>query len=146
MPSSIGVFQGSALGPLLYTVFANALDAHVIQYADDTQILVSGSKDSISALVSRMDSSLTSLDVWCRANSLKINASKTQLMVFGSRQNLRSVPAIEVRFRVDTLRPKRVTRNLGGLFDSTLSWDAIATFLIGDLRSQVMLISWHVHY
>ena len=41
------------------TVFANdlshhALDAHVIQYADDTQILVSGSKDSISVLISRM--------------------------------------------------------------------------------------------
>ena len=133
--NGIGVFQGSALGPLLYTVFANdlshhALDAHVIQYADDTQILVSGSKDSISVLISRMESSLTSLDVWFRANSLKVNASKTQLMVFGSRQNLGGVPAIEVRFRGETLRPERVTRNLGVMFDPTLSWDAHVSHVV----------------
>ena len=122
--NSIGVFQGSALGPLLYTVFANGLshyapDAHVIQYADDTQVLVSGGKDDIAALVSRMESFLASLDVWFRANSLKVNASKTQLMVLGSRQNLRSAPAIEVHFRGETLSPERSVRNLGVIFDQS---------------------------
>ena len=113
--NGIGVFQGSALGPLLYTVYANDLshcapDAHVIQYADDTQVLVSGGKDDITALVSRMESSLASLDVWFRANSLKVNASKTQLMVFGSRQNLRGAPTIEVRFRGDSPSRTRGTK------------------------------------
>ena len=127
--NGIGVLQGSALGPLLYTVYANDLshcapDAHVIQYADDTQVLVSGGRDDITALVSRMESSLASLDVWFRANSLKVNASKTQLMVFGSRQNLRGAPTIEVRFRGETLRPEREARNLGVIFDPTLLWDA----------------------
>ena len=127
--NGIGVFQGSALGPLLYTVFANDLsffapEANVIQYADDTQILVSGRKDDMAALIERMQSSLASLDVWFRANSLKVNASKTQLMVFGSRQNLRGIPEIEVRFRGETVRPERTVRNLGVVFDPTLSWDA----------------------
>ena len=125
----IGVFQGSALGPLLYIVFANDLSyfapgAHVIQYADDTQILVSGSKEDTVALIQRMESSLASLDVCFRANSLEVNASKTQLMVFGNRQNLRTIPALEVRFRGGTVRPERTVRNLGVMFDPTLSWDA----------------------
>ncbi|KAF0292601.1 hypothetical protein FJT64_009418 [Amphibalanus amphitrite] len=42
-----------------------------------------------------MESSLASLDVWFRGNALTVNASKTQLMVLGSRQNLRGVPTIE---------------------------------------------------
>ena len=126
--NGIGVFQGSALGPLLYTVFANDLsyfasDAHVIQYADDTQILVSGSKEDIGALTGRMESALASLDVWFKANSLKVNASKTQLMVFGSRQNLRALHAIDVCFRGENIRPEGSVRNLGVIFDPTLSWD-----------------------
>ena len=51
LPNNIGVFQGSALEPTLYCVFASDLcqyaqDAFIIQYADDTQILVSGKKNS----------------------------------------------------------------------------------------------------
>ena len=47
LPNTMGVFQGSALGPLLFTIFSNDLslyagDATVFQYADDTQVLVSG--------------------------------------------------------------------------------------------------------
>ena len=49
LPNPIGVFQGSSLGPLLFQIFANehsqiAPHAHVVQYADDAQILVSGKK------------------------------------------------------------------------------------------------------
>ena len=45
--TSIGVFQGSSVGPLLFCVFANGLSlfaegAVVVPYTDDTQILVSG--------------------------------------------------------------------------------------------------------
>ena len=85
---------------------------------------MSGSKEDTVALMQRMESSLASLDVWFRANSLKVNASKTQLMVFDSRQNLRTVPALEVRFRGETVCPERTVRNLGVMFDPTLSWDA----------------------
>ena len=54
-----------------------------------TQVLVSGLVRDIEDFISRMEDSLASLNDWFSANALKVNASKTQLIVFGSRQNLR---------------------------------------------------------
>ena len=52
----MGVFQGSALGPMLFSVFANDLSlfaegAQVVQYADDTQVMVSGDKSNLEGLI-----------------------------------------------------------------------------------------------
>ena len=128
LPNGIGVFQGSALGPLLYCVFANDLSLFaegtvVIQYADDTQILVSGRKSELGSVVAHMERTLASLDAWFRANGLKVNAGKTQLMLLGSAQNLRQCPSFSVKFRHHDLLPVSETRNLGLTFDRTLSWD-----------------------
>ena len=128
LSNTMGVFQGSALGPLLFTIFSNNLslyagDADVFQYADDTQVLVSGPARHLEALISRMEDSLASLNDWFCANALKVNASKTQLIVFGSRQNLRKLPDFRVSFRDAALQPCAQVGNLGVTFDSTLSWD-----------------------
>ena len=131
LPNTMGVFQGSALGPLLFTVFSNDLslfsgDAAVLQYADDTQLLVSGPQNDLGELISRMEASLESLDGWFCGNALKVNTSKIQLMVFGSRQNLRKMSAFTVSLRDTELEPCAQVGmgNLGVVFDSTLSWEA----------------------
>ena len=67
---------------------------------------------------------LSSLDLWFRANSLKVNPDKTQLIVFGSRQNLRNVPPFGMKFRERTIQPVLEVKNLGVIFDRHLSWDA----------------------
>ena len=128
LPIDMGVFQGSALGPLLFTVFCNSIslyagDATVFQYADDTQVLVSGPANDLDFLISRMETSLTSLSDWFCTHALKVNASKTQLMVFGSRPNLKKLPDFTVSFRDAVLQPSEKMGNLGVVFDSALSWD-----------------------
>ena len=132
LPNNIGVFQGSALGPLLYCIFANDLslfaeDAVIVQYADDTQILVSGKKSEIHNVVYRMEQTLVSLDLWFRANGLKVNAGKTQLMLLGSAQNLRSAPNVTVKFRDHVIIPVSEAQNLGLTFDRNLTWNAHVT-------------------
>ena len=129
LPNRMGVFQGSALGPLLFTVFVNDLSlfsegALVVQYADDTQVMISGRKSELPNLVSRMECSLASLDVWFRANALKVNASKTQIVTIGSRQNLRTLQSFTVPFRDSELATCNEVKNLGVIFDGALSWDA----------------------
>ena len=128
LPCNMGVFQGSALGPLLFTVFANDLslfapEVDVYQYADDTQILVSGQKSNLQAVISRLESGLNSLDRWFRANGLKVNATKTQVITFGSRQNIRSLAPVTVNFGGVALEPCTEVRNLGVTFDHLLNWD-----------------------
>ena len=118
LPNDMGVFQSSALGPLLFTVFSNNLflyagEAEVFQYADDTQVLVSGPASDLGFLISRMEASLASLNDWFSTHALKVNASKTQLMVFGSRPNLRKLPEFNVSFRDAVLQPCEQVRNLG---------------------------------
>ena len=49
-PNPIGVYQGTALGPLMFSIFVNDMslftdsDGLITQYADDTQVLVTGRK------------------------------------------------------------------------------------------------------
>ena len=97
LPNTTGVFQGSALGPLLFIIFANDLslhvpDAHVTQYADDTQILISDHKRNLSSLILRMESALSSLASWFHAHGLKLNASKTEILLLCTRKNTHSLP------------------------------------------------------
>ena len=117
----IGTYQGSALGPLLYSIYANDLhlyasDADIVQYADDTQVLVSGRPGDIGSLVASMERTLFELSLWFGKNGLKVNADKTQLIVLGSRQNIQRLPSVSVKFMGATVAGSPTVRNLGVMF------------------------------
>ena len=129
LPNTMGVFQGSSLGPLLFTIFSNDLslhapDAHVTQYADDTQVLISDVKRNLPSLIQRMESTLSSLASWFHAHGLKLNASKTEILLLGTRQNTRDLSPVSVRVGGETIQESPCVKNLGVLFDRHLSWDA----------------------
>jgi len=99
----IGVYQGTSLGPLLFNIFTNDLslyvgnDVTITQYADDTQVQVTGKKRDVAVLVSRMEYALAALLNWFTGNLMKLNADKTKLLVIGSWQMLRNLPPITLR-------------------------------------------------
>ena len=71
----------------MYSIFANDLalyseKATILQYADDTQILVTGQKKNLQHLIHDMETALTSVFDWFTAHSMKVNTTKTQLIVF----------------------------------------------------------------
>ena len=84
---SIGVPQGSVLGPLLFTTFispvANVAAHHSVQqhqYADDTTLYVSMSKSHKAQRVEDLQRCLQSLHEWLTQNGLALNRDKTDVV------------------------------------------------------------------
>ena len=53
-----------------------------------------------------------------KANSLKLNDAKTEILVFGTQQQLNKITDINIRIREDIIKPTDFNRNLGAYFDS----------------------------
>ena len=99
-------------------------DAYIVQYADDTRVLVSGRPGDICALIRSMERNLSQLSNWFGKNGMKINAQKTQLIALGTRQNLRQLPAFSIKFIGATVSGSPVVRNLGVVFDQCMTFAA----------------------
>ena len=125
---STGIYQGTALGPLLFSIFSNDMHMHfdcsvrVIQYADDSQLLVSGKKSELPQIIERLEMALATANDWFSSRKMKINASKTQLIAFGTVQQLRDVPPIQVKFGGEVIKETNKVRNLGLIMDRHLTF------------------------
>ena len=134
LPNETGVYQGGSLSCLMFSIFANEMNLYsdnttVIQYADDTQILVSGKKERLRELVQQVETALEKLLDWFCQNQMKINASKTQLLVLGTKAMLRNVPQISIKFGNSFLTDTKAVKNLGLVIDKNLSFEPHIDYL-----------------
>jgi len=95
---SIGVLQGSVLGPLLFSAYTSLLStiakSHQVfqqQYADDTQLYVALSPINYSNELITLQSCLSSLHVWFCENGMALNPSKLDAIRFGTAQRLKTM-------------------------------------------------------
>lgn len=87
--SNIGIAQGSILGPILFIIFLNDLsnittDFKITNYADDTNLLVSGS--NMKYLLENAENAFLLTSNWFAQNKLIINDDKTNLILFRTKQ------------------------------------------------------------
>jgi len=119
--------NGTALGPIMFSIFSNDLamhanDAEIAQFADDVQIWKTGKKQDIAALISSLENTLAVVSDWFSSNSMKGNTSKTQLVVFGTKNALRDLPTIEIKFGTSVVTESRAVKNLGLVIIQDPSW------------------------
>ena len=131
-PVLSGVPQGSVLGPILFTMYIKPLsaiiDSHSIihhSFADDLQLQMSAPPDRISELLHSMHSCISDVKAWATANMLKLNDSKTELMLVTSNRSkhLHNRPT-SITIGNAQFPFKQSVKNIGSILDSHLTMNA----------------------
>ena len=123
-----GVPQGSILGPVLFIAFTtdfskNFQDCKISAYADDTQLLVVGK--TVQEVKNKVEETLSRAQTWFSENSLKINPTKSEVMIFGPKnQNLEQVNITVYEDGVaKTIARTAKMKILGVVIDNKLTWE-----------------------
>ena len=127
-----GVPQGSVLGPLLFNIYIRSVYKHIEMsgftikgFADDHQLYVSFSpKFQYHFLGDKIRLVLNKIDEWMNCFFLKLNQSKTQVIVFGPASIRKKILINGVFVENDSscIRFKTVVKNLGIFLDSEMSF------------------------
>jgi len=120
-----GCPQGGVLSPLLWNMVVDSLlhqlnraGFFTIGYADDITILLNGKFEGV--LCNLMQAALQLVEGWCTANSLSVNPSKTELVLFTRKRKTEALklPAL---FGINLQLSKEV-KYLGITLDQKLNW------------------------
>ena len=119
-----GVPQGSILGPLLFNIYMLPL-AQIIEnnkicyhsYADDTQIYITISPGDYSP-IQALSGCIQQINSWMCQNFLQLNKNKTEVIVFGAKEERLKVCTQLQSLMLETTNE---ARNLGVVMDSDLS-------------------------
>ena len=121
-----GVPQGSILGPLLFIVYINDIVScsnllKFILFADDTNLFYSNS--NLLQLQIIVNTELSKLSVWFRANKLSLNVAKTNFMFFSYKPIPKTSDHVQLFLDDYALERVSSTKFLGVFVDEKLKWN-----------------------
>lgn len=128
-PVSCSVPQGSSAGPIEFIAYTEDVallfdGMHVRHhlYADDMQAYISVPATDVPRARDVLQDCIGHVTSWCASRRLQLNASKTELIWFGSRANLSKLSSEHLVLQVgaDNIQPAASVRDLGVQLDSEL--------------------------
>ena len=143
---SVGVPQGSILGPLLFIIFINDFPYisnkfTPLLYADDTTLVFQAK--SSSELQSKLNEELPKICKWLQANKLCLNTNKTYYQIFN---NTKSDVKLEIRMNETIIRETQTVKYLGILIDNDLKWNTHISHVSNIVSRNIGIISRSRHF
>ena len=137
-------------GPMLYLLYTSPLGDIVREhglsfhfYADDSQLYTSFACNDTSDLVAakqRLENCVADINLWMTANKLKLNNDKSEFLFLHSRFR-HSLPPPTISVGMENIRPSQQARNLGVIFDDTMSLSPHVNTIVKGAFYQIRNIS-----
>jgi hypothetical protein len=164
----MSVFQGSALGPILFLCFINDIynctTLDMFLFADDTNAL--STHNNLSTLIDNINCELKKLALWFKANKLVLNVSKTKYMIFRTKNRAVNLngKSICIDFNENNVNidPNQIVtlervhnggnssnqtyKLLGVLFDEFLSFNQHLSYVKTKLAKSIFLLNRCKHF
>ena len=140
---TIGVPQGSILGPLLFSIYVNDLPnsitlCDVNMYADDTELHYSSSQ--LERVEQVLQNGLEEVSNWMSVNGFKLNIDKSVCMLIGTRQRV-SGGTLCLSLNDSMLKQVTSTKYLGLFIDQYLTWQNHIDYVLKRVRGKIYSIN-----
>ena len=129
---SCGVPQGLVLGPILFTVYMSPIASvayghHVNQqqYADDTQLYIVFTKQTVVSSIHNLQVCLVALQTWFAQNGLALNPDKTEVIQMSKTRRAKELSsAARVNIAGASIKYSDQLKLLGVTLDAAFTFDA----------------------
>ena len=141
---------GSVLGPQRFSLYTVPLAAiarkHGLKchfYADDTQLYITLEPEtcSLNSTLERIEKCIEEIAAWMKSNFLKLNGDKSEYLIFGSAKNLNKLNVRSVHIDQASVSRASHARNLGVIFDSNFTLEALINKLCSNAFYHIRNIS-----
>ena len=139
--NSIGVPQGSNLGPLFFLIFFNDLPTFINEdidcYADDSTL--GATAKQVAEIGAKLSNDCDRLSDWMQSNKFKLNAGKTHFMVMGTAERLQKVEELTVVMDGVVLEEsvEKSELLLGVIMQCDLKWSLQIEALVKKLKKRL---------
>jgi hypothetical protein len=119
---SVGIPQGSRLGPLLWLIYIDDLSPScgIVKYADDCTIYTPQYRRTVSS--KQLQDAADEVDTWCTNNNMLLNVNKSMTMMVKPANNRLKPTYSDVRLNDSVLKNVTDARVLGVILDESLTF------------------------
>lgn len=111
-------------------------------YADDLQIYISANKIELNDLITKINTDLQSIDLWCTNNGLKLNPGKTKAICIGSNKVKKSLNINDIKIKINNhiITLSELVTSLGVVIDEELNFEAHVNKIIKNVYLKLRTI------